>query len=421
MNRSLYNFVKERPRHCNGLPGIDLKELYRKLTVDACPACRAPSVYGSVFNIQFSPVEDYAVAVCSNRSVVIYDPRTESKVHATPNAHDDCVNCVTFLDNCTFVTCSDDHTIRLWDIRSPRACLEVLRGHTGWVKNIEYDRKSGLLFSIAFLDGLRIWDINKPEQYKGQEETNNEVFRLPDPVRARLSPDGSKMFIALRKNKCVVIDNFDGKSIRDLATDMEDLLKNPEVSLIQKRLQQRDSNRPSLHFMTSVQFCRCVMSVCFHPSSEFVSLRHIDTKKGSLLYEFTTLYDLRSSSAYQPLCKAPVTRDKYLLYADEFQFYAVESVNYIKEINFSRDGRVLASPCERGVRLLAVDLDCTPADVYFDPRYRGNALPAQQGFEVIHRLGGHKGDVLTTCFANNDFTLASGCFEGEVLFHKPQL
>ena len=233
-----------------------------------------------------------------------------------------------------------------------------LRSHTSWVKNIEYDPKSNLLFSIAFYDGIRSWDMSKLEVYNDSTETtDNIVFKLQDPVRMRLSPDLSKMFVSMRKNRCLIIDRFDGSSVHEAGSQITKLLKNPDSLLLCDQLRQRKCNRPSLHTMSGFrnrQSFRAVMSADFHPSSEFIALRHLDVRNESLHLELTTLYDLRDD--YYPHLTFDKVKNKYLRYIDEWS--ADEALDYIKEISFSKDGRVLASPSDSGVRLLAVDQKC---------------------------------------------------------------
>ena len=61
------------------------------------------------------------------------------------NAHEDSVNCICFLDNRLFATCSDDTTVALWDARYLKKKLKSMRGHSNWVKNIEYSAKDNYL------------------------------------------------------------------------------------------------------------------------------------------------------------------------------------------------------------------------------------------------------------------------------------
>ena len=65
-----------------------------------------------------------------------------------------------FLDSRTFATCSDDTTVALWDVRNLKQKMRTLRGHSNWVKNIEYAREEGLLVTSGFDGCIFTWDIN---------------------------------------------------------------------------------------------------------------------------------------------------------------------------------------------------------------------------------------------------------------------
>ena len=381
--------------------------------------------YGSVFNLEFSPTEDIAVAVCSNRAIVTYDPRCTSRVRTVPYAHEDCVNCITFLDSFTFATCSDDKTIKLWDLRNLSRSTAILKGHSSWVKNIEFDRNSGILFSIAFFDGVRSWDLNKLDRY-ANGDAENMVLSLPDPVRMRISPDGTKMFVSLRKNICLVIDKLDSCNLQEINTSVQNLLAVPKEQRLYQELKQRETNRPSVHVMSGLRSraglsFRAVMSVAFHPSGDFVGLRHLDVKNERLQHELTTLYDVRSEGReYTPRCEIEGCQENYLKYIDESS--PSEALDYIKEICFTRDGRILASPHAGGVRLLAVDSLCTPMDLFYDHRFHSHEkFLGISDFEEVKICTGHQSPVLTCKFANNDLLLGTGCLQGNVMFHKPQI
>lgn len=66
-----------------------------------------------------------------------------------------------FLDSRTLATCSDDTTVALWDIRYLKRKVRTLKGHSNWVKNIEYSDNTGLLVTSGFDGSIYTWDINK--------------------------------------------------------------------------------------------------------------------------------------------------------------------------------------------------------------------------------------------------------------------
>ncbi len=381
-------------------------------------ANKTESVHGSVFNIEFSPVDDLALTVCSNRAILSYDPRLSSSkpIHALRNAHDDAVNCLTFIDHHSFATCSDDKTIRIWDLRQLKYSIAVLQGHQNWVKNIEYDKNSGRLFSVALYDGVREWKMDKMCDYTS-EQCDNLVFEIIDPVRMRLSPNGNKMFISERDNKCTVIDHFNGTCLKDIAPIVKDLRDN----IYQSGTYKLGCNRPSMYTMSERKgdsSYRSIMSACFFPYGEFIGLRHIDIRNNQFLCENLTLFDLRQD-VYKPKYSSKDCQRKYLKYADETS--PRESLDIIKEISVSKDGRIIASPFDRGVRLLAIDEQATPPDLFFDDRYHSSYKEQSTlDLHAMQTMTGHKRAVLTCKFANNDLLLATGCLDGHILFHKPR-
>ena len=48
------------------------------------------------------------------------------------------MNCIRFLDERVFATCSDDTSVAIWDARYLKSKVKTFQGHTNCVKNIEY-------------------------------------------------------------------------------------------------------------------------------------------------------------------------------------------------------------------------------------------------------------------------------------------
>ena len=96
---------------------------------------------GGIFNLAFNADGSLLGAACENKCVLLFDPNTRKLVHTVENAHNDCVNCLRFLDANLFATCSDDTTIALWDARNLKRKLRLFNGHVNSVKNIEYSNR----------------------------------------------------------------------------------------------------------------------------------------------------------------------------------------------------------------------------------------------------------------------------------------
>ena len=65
------------------------------------------------------------------------------------------------MDNRAFATCSDDNTVKLWDVRNLSSNVRTLHGHTNWVKNVEYDKSNQLLVTSGFDCNVFTWPINQ--------------------------------------------------------------------------------------------------------------------------------------------------------------------------------------------------------------------------------------------------------------------
>lgn len=438
--KTFYKLHRERQDNCSLRSDVDLRvfsrevrsKLYQQLhrshvMVEPGFSAAEEGPLGSIFNLEFSPDDTYLVAVLAGRAFELYDPRVCKKIHRRQNAHDDCVNCVTFLTGPRFATCSDDCTIRVWDSRNLRASLGILRGHQNWVKNIEYDVSSGILFSIAFQDGVRFWDLRDLHQYSYDADQNNLIKTLTDPVRMRLAPNGSKMFVTSRKSRCMVISNFNGSSLLEVQDLHGEFLSDQKNQHIHEKLQNLSCNRPSVHTLCGNQGMRkyrVVMSAAFHPTGDFIGLRHTDVSsvrvEGQIHQELTCLYDLRED-CYTPCVAPELAQHKYLRYVDDKS--PEDSRDYIKEICFSSDGQVLASPYRNGVRIFSVDPRCTPPDHYFDSRYhsphKDYCCPDFEKTLCLPDI--HSSSVLTCRFARHDFIIASGSLTGTVAFTSPKI
>jgi len=169
---------------------------------------------GGIFNIEFNSDGTILAAACERKSILIFDPLTRKISRTIENAHSDCVNCIRFLDSRTFATCSDDTTVALWDARNLKNRVRTLRGHSNWVKNIEYDSRESLLVTSGFDGAIYTWDIN---QYQESQAEFKKVFYTNGLMRMRLTPDSSKMVISTMNGYLVVVHDL------DLNTMSEDL------------------------------------------------------------------------------------------------------------------------------------------------------------------------------------------------------
>lgn len=170
--------------------------------------------HGGVFNLEFSPDGSLLVAATEKKSILVFDPFNCKMINHVDKAHNDCVNYARFLDCRMFATCSDDTTIALWDVRYLKHKIRSLKGHSNWVKNIEFDSSAGLLVTSGFDGSIYTWDINRYTEGDIQFE---RVFHTTGLMRMRLTPDNSKMVICTTSGYLMVIHNLD---LRNLASDL---------------------------------------------------------------------------------------------------------------------------------------------------------------------------------------------------------
>ncbi len=420
----MFKFLKTRTTSLSGTD-CQFQEEFYKSSYRKFSKCqdRRSSTFGAVYNLEFTPSNDYTVVAChANQALALYDTRLESRTCSIANAHEDGVNVISFIDTFLFATGSDDGLIKIWDIRMlSEKSVAVLKGHKGWVKNVEVDRRSNSLFSVAFNDGVRKWDINKLDSYE-QGLEDNLLFKMPKAVRLRISPDSSTMLISQRKDHLVVLYNFDGTTVEEVKGVVPKTfpLSNQARFKLSRAFQSQRKNIATIHDINSSRdgSYRTPLSIAYHPDSKLVAMRLVDIQHFMLQEEMSILYDVglsRPSHAYQTTEK---TSKRFLRRTVEDSPESV--IDYIKEISFSKpDGRVLASPFGNSVRLLAIDKLCTPMDVYCDSRYPVD-LEKNSVFTDIVVCSEHRNGVLTCRLNSHNMCLVSGCIDGDVIFNWPR-
>uniref|UniRef100_A0A8C4PYZ1 DDB1- and CUL4-associated factor 10 n=1 Tax=Eptatretus burgeri TaxID=7764 RepID=A0A8C4PYZ1_EPTBU len=145
-------------------------------------------------------------AACEQSQVLLIDPRCCRLVHTVPYAHEDCVNNIRFLDGRLFASCSDDATVALWDQRRLTCPVSRLRGHTSWVKNIEFEPLDGLLVTSGFDGNVLVWETNSCTEEGCPHRT---FFHTHSLMRMRLTPDCSSMLISTSPGYLLVLYNLD--------------------------------------------------------------------------------------------------------------------------------------------------------------------------------------------------------------------
>ena len=93
--------------------------------------------------------------------------------------------------------------------------VRTLKGHSNWVKNIEYNHRDSLLVTSGFDGAIFTWDINK---YQESQAEYKRVFYTNGLMRMRLTAGCDKMVISTMNGYLVVIHDLDLETLgQDLA------------------------------------------------------------------------------------------------------------------------------------------------------------------------------------------------------------
>ena len=104
----------------------------------------------------------------------------------------------------TFASCSVDKTIKLWDIRAPKAATQTLVGHLGDVNGVEFLPTDSNCLASCSQDGtVRVWDLR----------VENELARIGNPVMpnpAMVENDGFTSLAVSSSGRLVFCGHSDG-------------------------------------------------------------------------------------------------------------------------------------------------------------------------------------------------------------------
>ncbi|XP_023326414.1 uncharacterized protein LOC111699887 isoform X2 [Eurytemora carolleeae] len=252
---------------------------------------------GGIFNLEFSPDGRILSAACERKNILIFDPLTRQVVKSIENAHQDCVNCVRFLDTRTFASCSDDYTVALWDVRNLKTRVRTLQGHTNWVKNIEYSQHDNALVTSGFDGAIYTWDFNK---YSETNPEFNKVFYTAGLMRMRLTPAADKMVISHMKGYLLVVHDLNLQTLRQ---DLEGFKPNlyrmmqlsgqpRELACIYTRLFHAKRNRIELiSDFPDLNDADTISSLRIHPQGWVAVSRNTSADENS---EWCCVHDIQS-------------------------------------------------------------------------------------------------------------------------------
>ncbi|KAK7109125.1 DDB1- and CUL4-associated factor 10 homolog [Littorina saxatilis] len=248
--------------------------------------------YGGIFNFDFATDGSVLVAACEGKSFLVFDPVNYRLINAREKAHNDCVNCVRFLDTRSFVTCSDDTSVILWDLRFLKNSVRSFLGHSNWVKNIEYASSLGLLVTSGFDGAVYTWNINN---YSKEEECKR-VFYIEGLMRCKLTPDDSKLVISTSRGYLLLVHDLD---LARLDVDMDCYkaglsVSNDSSACDFNTLFTRDRNRLEMvNDFPEDNKAEIVASLQVHPQGWCVVSRNTSADEAT---EWTCVHDIHSQA-----------------------------------------------------------------------------------------------------------------------------
>ncbi|KAF8837898.1 WD40 repeat-like protein [Paxillus ammoniavirescens] len=106
--------------------------------------------------------------------------------HLTVSAHEDSVCGIAYLPDGRLVTCSDDETVRIWDLENGEQegmAMEHGGGVAGWVRGLAVTRDGKRILSGGSDNLLRVWDVETQQpiaEWGGHEDTVHCIVVSPD-------------------------------------------------------------------------------------------------------------------------------------------------------------------------------------------------------------------------------------------------
>lgn len=146
---------------------------------------------GPVFATRWSATSQFLLSASFDKTVVIWDTTAESKRQQI-RLHDDPILDASWKDDSTFATCSSDMKICVTRVGESKPDV-TLRGHTDAINSVKWDPSGRLLASCSDDHTVKIWD---PAAVKASQETENGVAEdQANPAEAATPPSSTKMFL----------------------------------------------------------------------------------------------------------------------------------------------------------------------------------------------------------------------------------
>lgn len=144
------------------MQAINPQKNYLKLQISAISILwQCQSNLGSntaINSVAISPNGALLASGCDDKSVYLWDIKTESVV-ATFTGHSQSVKSVVFSpDGTILASCSDDRTIKLWNINECRE-ISTFIGHSSYIRSLSFSPDGTILASGSWDKTLKLWNL----------------------------------------------------------------------------------------------------------------------------------------------------------------------------------------------------------------------------------------------------------------------
>ena len=369
-----------------------------------------PDDRGGVAAVAFSPDGNLLAAAYSDNAIVLYDP-TDGREIQTLSGHTGRVTRVAFSpDSRVLASASFDKTIKIWDVDTGQE-LRTLTGHTDWVTALAFSPDGTMLASGGNDCALRIW--GPPDAVAAVSVPPPAPTPLPPTVRAKLK--------TLLESEWAhqVAWSPNGKL---LAVDAYHIVLYDAQTLKQ------------VHVIDSVQWPN---SIAFSPDNTMLAAASHD---GIKVWNTASWDELRSIPGTGDAQHVDWSPDGTLLavsiqqaikvidFASGEERFTLNAGSYGSNLAFSPDGRSLFAQGNGGLRrwnIATVQEMPLPSRLMkeggnttlaFSPDGQFLATASSdktirlwktEGWEYLHTLSGHTGDIQTLAFSPDGRWLAS--------------
>jgi len=149
--------------------------------------CRFRRHTDRVFSVSFSPDGERIVSGSKDKSVLIWDLRTQKIVMEPLRDHTDCVNSVAYSpDGEKIVSGSDDHSALVWNARSGKRIRKLTMSNP--IHSVGFNPDSSMIASDSQDGTIRIWDSTTGQNI-------HSLFLGDTPLSLAFSPNGQYLVL----------------------------------------------------------------------------------------------------------------------------------------------------------------------------------------------------------------------------------